>query len=152
VLCLQRNDLSERVEFYFEECKRLSTKYESDSSPRFDEWQHRRLSKMAQLEALNVELERMVGDLEEARRRDAELRRKRVQTSVRCEKPVFVTGIALFLQHTRSNHDCRERSPMPTSKFEEACHVTQEGRAHGTGHRVGEYSHPLLLHESSNAA
>lgn len=68
---MQRNDLADAAEFYCEEIKQLRSKYEPGSITQFTDWRQQRKSKLAQLEALNAELERMVANLEEDRRRAA---------------------------------------------------------------------------------
>jgi DNA repair exonuclease SbcCD ATPase subunit len=70
---VQRNELEERCEFYLEDNERLRQKVNQPHvAAEHEAWQRRRQSKMAQLEALNGELERMVSDLEEERRRSRE--------------------------------------------------------------------------------
>lgn len=66
---LQRDELSDTAEFYFEESSRLRNKYEPGSKVEFCDWQQQRHSKLAELEALNSELERMVAGLEDDCRR-----------------------------------------------------------------------------------
>ncbi|NJR42160.1 MAG: hypothetical protein HC767_05365 [Akkermansiaceae bacterium] len=55
--------------------EQLRAKYEPTLEVNFGDWQLRRLSKVSQLQALNSELERLVAELEEGRRREAETRR-----------------------------------------------------------------------------
>lgn len=68
---MQRNELADTAEFYCEEIKQLRSKYDPGSITQFTDWHQQRKSKLAQLEALNAELERMVANLEEDRRRTA---------------------------------------------------------------------------------
>ena len=73
--CVQRNELTDRLEFYMTNYEQLRSKYEPTLSVNFDDWQLKRLSKLSQLQALNSELERLVSELEEGRRKDAESKR-----------------------------------------------------------------------------
>lgn len=76
--------MADTAEFYFEESRRLKNKYEPGSVSDFHQWQNQRQSKLAQLEAVNVELERMVSELEEDRRRGADSGRLRCTYAQRC--------------------------------------------------------------------
>jgi hypothetical protein len=70
---VQRNELEERCEFYLDDSERLRQKLnEPPVAAEREVWQRRRQSKMAQLEAVNAELERMVSELEEEGRRGRE--------------------------------------------------------------------------------
>jgi transcription initiation factor TFIIIB Brf1 subunit/transcription initiation factor TFIIB len=67
---LQRNELEDHCEFYYEDSVRLrQLAQEQAPAEALGGWQRRRQSKMAQLETLNAELERMISDMEEERRR-----------------------------------------------------------------------------------
>eukprot|EP00892_Ulva_mutabilis_P008410 jgi/Ulvmu1/5941/UM026_0063.1 len=67
-----KNELADTAEFYFEESKRLRHKYEPGTSPDIYRWRQQRQSKLAEVEALNVELERMVSALEQDRTRGSD--------------------------------------------------------------------------------
>lgn len=70
VRSLQRNELEDQCEFYCEDSVRLrQVAHEQPPADALGGWQRCRQSKMAQLETLNAELERMISDLEEERRR-----------------------------------------------------------------------------------
>lgn len=60
--------------------------YEPGTKVEFCNWQQQRHSKLAELEALNSELERMVAGLEDDCRRGACARQSHVNTCVHCAK------------------------------------------------------------------
>lgn len=72
---VQQNELTDRLEFYMTNYEQLRSKHEPSLEVNFDDWHLRRLSKLSQLQALNSELERLVAELEEGRRNEAEYRR-----------------------------------------------------------------------------
>lgn len=72
---MQRNELTDRLEFYMTNYEQLRSKYEPTLAVNFDDWHLKRLSKLSQLQALNSKLERLVAELEEGRRKEAETKR-----------------------------------------------------------------------------
>ena len=82
---VQRNDLDERLEFYREENTRLINAKGAACEPLdLDDWRRQRMSRIAQLESLNAELERMLADLEEERRKHQEEVKFRAKYHGRC--------------------------------------------------------------------
>lgn len=70
--CAQRAEAEERCEFFHEDAARLrAVAGEPPPDAGLAAWQRRRVSRLTQLEVLNADLEKMVGELED------ELRRKR---------------------------------------------------------------------------
>jgi hypothetical protein len=85
---MQRNDMEEKAEFLADEnerLRRLAGEQHNDDS--FEDWRRRRASKLAQMAALNAELERMVAELEEGRHRDGEARRLCARYHGKCDYP-----------------------------------------------------------------
>lgn len=78
------NELADTMEFYCGEYKRLKEKYEPGSGADLHGWQQQRQSKIAQLESLNAELERMVSELEHDRRYGIHCRHIRSTCAMRC--------------------------------------------------------------------
>lgn len=81
----QAQALEARCEYCEEDNERLRAhaRQASPSLP-FSKWMERRASRMAQLEALNAELERIICDLEEERRRHRETRKFCAQYHGKC--------------------------------------------------------------------
>jgi hypothetical protein len=95
---VQRNELEERCEFYLEDSERLRQKLnEPPVAAEREVWQRRRQSKMAQLEAVNAELECMVSDLEEERRRGRESLKLCARYHGKCAFLVFLLACSVSL-------------------------------------------------------
>jgi hypothetical protein len=84
---LQKNEIVDRLEFYMDACERLRKQYEPETEFKFDDWNMRRLTKLAQLQALNAELERMLAELELERRNDAKSNRQLHSRHAKCVPP-----------------------------------------------------------------
>jgi hypothetical protein len=90
--CTQKHALEERCEFYEEDNQRLRVlSNEQPHTGLFSDWVQKRASKVGQLEALNQELERIICDLEDERRKGRENRKFCAQYHGKYGTPRIIT-------------------------------------------------------------